>query len=58
MEQEERKKGALERFNEQLGEDEKKLIKDYLQEKSMESLSKCFENMVKETTNAAKTDKN
>jgi len=47
----EKNKSILQDFFEQLSPEEQLLIKDYLQEKSLEFLSKAFDNIIKNNTN-------
>lgn len=56
MDKQEEMKSVLERFHEKLDLNEKELIKDYLSEKTLESLARCFDNLIEENNNEIKTD--
>lgn len=49
-------KSVLSRFFEQLNPAEQEIIKDYLNEKSLESLSKSFDKLIEGQANEAQTD--
>jgi len=49
-------KDALIRFFEQLDKVERELIKDYLKEKKLESLSKSFDSLIGSVDNETKED--
>ena len=49
-------KSVLSRFFEQLSPGEQEIIKDYLNEKSLESLSKSFDKLIEGQANEAQAD--
>lgn len=49
-------KSILNQFFEQLSIDEQEIIKDYLNEKSLESLSKSFDRLIEGQANEAQAD--
>ena len=50
----EEKKSILQSFFEQLGAEEQALVREYLQEKSLDSLSKAFDVIIEPKKNEAK----
>lgn len=53
---EEEKKNVLLGFFEQLNSEEKALIRDYLQDKKLESLSKSFDSLIEGQENEIRKD--